>query len=258
MTELTSRKNETVVSMKKLGASAEFRRERREFFCDGEKLLAEAVKNGAEIRTVLCVSEPETELPSGTRVYRVPEDVLRSVSPMKNPGGTVFSAAMPEEARGLSGQMLVLENVQDPGNVGTVIRTANALGVETVALAGACADPFHPKTVRSTMGAIFRQRVVRAELSELRRYTESGGVLYGAALSKESVGVLDVSLSGASVAVGSEGRGLSQELLALCTGKIIIPMNPACESLNAAAAAAILLWEMRREAFLQGRGEKNV
>ena len=142
---------------------------------------------------------------------------------------------------------IVLENVQDPGNVGTVIRTANALNIGTVILTGACADLYQPKTVRATMGAFFRQNVIRLEREYLSDFLHDQGLpLYGAALSDKACDLRGLSLKHAAVAIGSEGQGLSEELLRLCDGELIIPMNPDSESLNAAVAASIVMWEMAR------------
>ena len=141
------------------------------------------------------------------------------------------------------------ENVQDPGNVGTVIRTANALGIGAVLLTGACADLYSPKTVRATMGAIFRQRTERYTLSSLTEALEGWGLpLVGAVLSERAQNILATDVTHCAVAIGSEGSGLSRELIDLCRNEVIIPMQPDSESLNAAVAASIFMWEMRGRA----------
>ena len=116
-----------------------------------------------------------------------------------------------------------------------------------VVLVGDCADCFSPKTVRATMGAIFRQRVMTLSLEQLPAFLHRHGLaLYGAALSERASDVRKVDITHSAVAVGSEGHGLSRELLALCDGEIIIPMDARSESLNAAVAASVLMWEMAR------------
>ena len=143
---------------------------------------------------------------------------------------------------------IVLENVQDPGNVGTVIRTASAMGIGAVLLLGDCADLYNPKTVRSTMGGIFRQRVIETDEAGLMSFLSENGLrLYGAALSEKAVDVRGVDIKNLAVAVGSEGKGLTQRLLSLCDGQLIIPMEPDSESLNAAVAASIVMWEIYRK-----------
>lgn len=245
--DITSRKNERVLRLKKLGASRSFRREQGEFLCDGEKLLWEAVKWHAEICDVFLCGElsEELTLPGSARLYRVTREVLEAVSPLKTPQNVVFSVKIPRwERKNELSSALVLENMQDPGNVGTVIRTANAFGVRAVVLVGETADPYSAKAVRASMGAVFREPVFEMTVEELlERKTVP---FYGAALSKGARDVRDVDLGNAAVAIGNEGSGLSEELLSRCDGTVIIPMNPACESLNAAAAAAVIAWEMAR------------
>jgi TrmH family RNA methyltransferase len=249
MNEITSRKNPLVVHLKKLGADGDYRRARGEFLCDGEKLLKEARGNGAEITAVLFSGTAPEGLPGSVPVYSVPHDIIESVSPLKTPQDILFSCRMPDSSRALSagGFHLILEGIQDPGNVGTVLRTAGAFNAGSVILTGGCADPYHPKTVRATMGAIFRQPVVSASLSDIMALKNAGLRIYGAALCPESRDVRDVTFHHAAVAIGSEGRGLSKELLSLCDEKIIIPMSPKCESLNAAVAASIIMWEAAKK-----------
>ena len=165
---------------------------------------------------------------------------------MANSPGPVFTVKIPENREDITPRnAIVLENVQDPGNVGTVLRTANALGIGAVVLTGACADLYHPKTVRATMGAIFRCRVWRCGAEELAALLRKSGLtLWGAALRGDTISLREARLERAAVAIGSEGRGLSEQLLALCDHTVKIPMSPRCESLNAATAASVLLWEM--------------
>ena len=243
---LTSRKNELIRRVRLLGADRAFRREAGEFVCDGTKLLREALAHGAFITTALWSGEPTENIP-GAALYRVPPELLDYVSPLKNAADVVFTVKIRPWAPAPPGRALVVETIQDPGNLGTILRTANALNIDTVLLTGDCADPYNPKTVRATMGAVFRQRFYEMERGELRDYlTAHGCRLYGAALSDSAADIRSVYLQGAAVAVGSEGRGLSEELLALCDGRIIIPMNENCESLNAAVAAAIIMWELTK------------
>ena len=245
MEHITSRKNRLIVHLRALGSDRGYRRETGAYLCDGEKLLREAVACGAVVDEVLCSRMPETPLPDTVRCFTAPEELLEYVSPLKSSRGPVFSVRMPAAADAAIRSAIVLENVQDPGNVGTVIRTANAFGMDAVILTGACADPYNFKCVRAAMGALLRQRVIEAELPEaVRLLRDSGLKLYGAALSAEARDVRKTDLRGAAVAVGSEGQGLSRELLDMCDGEIVIPMLPHSESLNAAVAASLLMWEM--------------
>ncbi len=245
---ITSRKNAEIVRLRALSADAECRRREREYVCDGTKLLNEALEKGAEIKTVLWREDPgEFILPAAVRQLVAPGDLFDYASPMKNSPGPLFTVAMAPEAEPVFQRAVILENVQDPGNVGTVIRTAAALGVDTVLLCGACADVYAPKTVRASMGAIFRERILRCASEEAAAFVKKNRLpLYGAALSERAADIRRVDLKNAAVAIGSEGRGLSEKLLSQCDGELIIPMTPGSESLNAAIAAAVVLWEMTR------------
>lgn len=248
MERITSRKNPVVLQLRALGRERAARAETGLFVCDGEKLLREALGSGARIDTVLWAEAPSCPLPDTVRQFIAPADLVASVSALKNSPGPVFTVAVePKPLPARPDRVVVLETVQDPGNVGTVLRTADALGMDAVLLTGACADLYSPKTVRATMGAIFRIPAAELPLDAVReQLTRWELPLYGAALSDMAQDLRDVPLRRAAVAVGSEGRGLSSELLSRCDGQLIIPMRPAAESLNAAVAASVIMWEMAR------------
>ena len=248
---ITSRKNELAAHIRKLSGSRSARRAAGEFVCDGPKLLAEALKWGAAVTTV--VAEEGTslpELPSAVRRVEVPADLLRSLSTTETPQGVLFlcrtpDLALPERLTG--GRYMVLDGVQDPGNLGTVWRTADAFGADGLVLVHSCADPWSPKTVRATMGACFRLPVWEADLHTLQARLDEGGVpLYATALREDTEDLRAQDLRRCAVVIGSEGRGVSEETLALCGKTLKIPMRTRCESLNAAVAAAVVLWEMAR------------
>lgn len=249
---ITSRSNPLVTRLRKLNSKRSARREEGVFCGEGPKLLSEAIKWGADLETVICaegVSIPE--LPEQTRVVEVPESLLPAVADTETPQGVVFvckssGLALPEKLEGK--RYLVLDGVQDPGNVGTIWRTADAFGADGLILCSGCADPYSPKTVRSTMGAIFRMPVYEASLEETAAKLSAAGIpLYTTALREDTVDVREVSLAKAAVIIGSEGRGVSDLALQLCQQTLKIPMTSRCESLNAAVAASVVLWEMARK-----------
>lgn len=246
MERITSRKNQRVQALRALGREKAFRRERGLFLCDGEKLLGEALANGADIAEIYLRGEKTDIALPDIPVYSLSEDVFDYASPLEHSPGplfTVCSRPVPESV--CPDRVIVLENVQDPGNVGTVLRTAAALGTEVVVLLGECADPYNPKTVRAAMGAHFRQRIWETDLETLCEKLQKWDLpLCGAALRSDSADVKSVPLRRAAVAVGNEGRGLSDTLLEKCSRRIILPMTAGSESLNAAVAASILMWEM--------------
>lgn len=247
---ITSRTNPLMTHLRRLASSRAYRREKGEFLCDSPKLLQEALLWGGEITTVIATEKAmPAEIPAA-RMVCVPEDVMRSVSPMETPQGVLFTCRMkkpplPERLTGC--HYAVLDTVQDPGNVGTILRTADAFACDGVFLSGGCADVYSPKTVRASMGAVFRVSAWETEAEILARLLRASEIpLYGAALRADTKDVRQVDFSRAAIAIGSEGRGLSEEMLSLCDTTIKIPMGARCESLNAAAAAAVLLWEMYR------------
>lgn len=141
--------------------------------------------------------------------------------------------------------MLLLDRIQDPGNLGTILRTADAFDLP-VLLTNGCADPFSEKTVRASMGAVFRRPPQSAPMEDVLRVCHAAGIPIAAtALSDTACDLREVDLKRHLVVIGSEGQGICPELLAASDRQIIIPMQPRCESLNAAVAAAIVLWQMR-------------
>ena len=248
---ITSRQNPLMTHLRKLGSSRSYRVKSGEYLCDGTKLLQEALKWSAPVKTALFSEGVDIpELPGSVRAVRVSEELMRSVSPMETPQGALFTVALPETKlpETLAGKhYLVLDGVQDPGNVGTILRTADAFDCDGVFLVNTCADLFNPKTARATMGAIFRREAYSVTPEELFALLQKSGVpLYGTALRDDTVPLAEADLARAAVAIGSEGRGLSQQLLDACAKTLKIPMSPRCESLNAAIAAAVVLWEMYR------------
>ena len=247
MERITSRKNPKIQYWKKLSGSAAFRRQNGEMICDGAKLLEEAVRWGVTV-TALAASEgtDAAELPDVPR-YLLPEDLMAYVSPMKTPQGIMFTCRIPENGMPAEGtRFVVLEGVQDPGNVGAVLRTARAMGYNGVYLLPGCADPYGPRAVRASMGAAFQLPVMEADYGDLDELKRRGVEIYAAALGEDSMDVRQAEYARSAVCIGSEGSGLSERLLRICTGRIRIPMESACESLNAAVAAGIIMWESVR------------
>ena len=247
MKTITSRKNPVAMHLKKLGNSRAYREERGEFLCDGIKLLEEAVSSGIEIVSVITSNEIPLALPSNTAIYNADRELIDSLSPLKNSQDTLFSCKTPPNYMDghseFKGTHILLDGMQDPGNVGAIIRTADAFNIDSVILTEGCADPFNPKTIRASMGAIFRQRINNVTMAELLALKESGTRFVGAAQGEDCLDIRSVRPDDAIIAIGSEGQGLSSDVLSLCDEKITIPIAPQCESLNAATAAAIIIWQ---------------
>lgn len=251
METITSRTNPLCTHLRKLAASVSYRRKSGEFLCDSPKLLEEALLWNGDLHTVVCTEKaPLPPIPAGVRMVQVPSDVMKSISPAETPQGVLSVCGMPDRTlpQRLEGKRyVVLDGVQDPGNVGTILRTADAFHADGLLLVNACADLYNPKTVRATMGAVFRCPVWSCGVEELRELLAASGLpLHGAALRSDTVDARTVDHSRCAIAIGSEGKGLSPEMLAACDKTVLIPMSEHCESLNAAIAASVLLWEAAR------------
>ena len=247
--KISSRKNALLQNVRKLLSSRSAREKQGLFVADGTKLLEEAIRFYPGLDTVILTEGVDVPgIPEQTRVVEVPEDVMASVSPMEAPQGALFLCRMPEKAAfAPKPGMLLLDGIQDPGNVGTILRTADAMDVPVVLLEG-CADPWNWKTVRSSMGAVFRVPVLQSNWETVSKACKAAGIPVGVtALSDRAVDIRTAPLGKMALVIGSEGRGVRREILDAADQELIIPMNPHCESLNAAIAAAIVMWQIRAE-----------
>lgn len=261
---ITSRKNPLVRSAALLGSSAAARRESRAFLCEGARLCGDVARSGLAIATCFFTAGAwEKYGPYLTEVlaacgeaYQVEEHVAALLSGTRNTQGVFCVCRWPGTLQeGIIGfaparSCLVLEDLQDPGNLGTILRTAEALGIGLVFLLGDCCDPLSPKALRASMGAVFRAVLIREpspqRLTELLK--EHGYVLHAAVPDNGTRKITEVDFAKGfhAVFIGNEGNGLRLETRGLCHDEVTIPMAGRAESLNAAAAATILLWEMRR------------
>lgn len=253
METITSRHNPLVAHLRRLASSGSYRRERGEFLCDSPKLLHEALLHGAELLTVAAtrgMTLPDG-IHAGVRLVEVPEDVMQLISPAKTPQGVVFTCRLPrtECPQTLTGaRYLALDGVQDPGNVGTIIRTADAAGLDGVLLSNQCADVFSPKVLRATMGSIFRMNLRTTDdlPGELTKLREKGYSILSSQLDGtpfyERQGVAERF----ALIIGNEGNGVSEQVQQTATHRVRLPMRGGAESLNAAIAAAIMMYELMR------------
>lgn len=249
MERITSRRNPICVHMKRLGESRGYRQEHGQFLCDGIKLLEEAVQSGVEVMAVLTASEIPYPLLVETRVYHCDRNIVDSVSPLKSSTGPVFTCSMPRERNPITseGTHILLDSLQDPGNIGAIIRTADAFGIKSVIMSKMCADAYNPKAIRASMGAIFRQEIHVMELAELEKLKYIGFRIIGAEAGEIQRDISGVPLQNSIVAIGNEGNGLSMDVRSLCDEMVTIPISHKCESLNAAVAAAIVMWEAAKQ-----------
>lgn len=244
---ITSRKNPLLQQLRRLLQSRSEREAAGEYIADGTKLLAEAVRWIPErLRTVVVTESVDPgELPPHVRLVEVPDDVMAQLSPSKTPQGALFTCALPSmEAPSIQPGTLILDGIQDPGNLGTILRTADAWD-RPVVLTPGCCDAFSHKTVRASMGAVFRTPPRFMSQEEVYGALRAAGIpLYVTALTPDALDVRQVALSKGAVVIGSEGKGVGEYFRTHADQTLIIPMTARCESLNAAVAAAVVLWQM--------------
>ena len=251
---ISSKTNAAVRILRELLHDKKSRDERGMFAAEGDHLCGELTSTDHEIELFAYTEAsarkyPETVNKLLERAHRaivITDALSEYISDTKTPQG-LFAAAekrteqLPENAR----KIVALDGVQDPGNVGTMIRTAEAFGIDGAVLLSGCADVYSPKTLRAAMGSAFRLPFVNCVPSGLSRLL-SGFTVYGAMLDNTAKRLGEVKFpEKTAIIIGSEGRGISPEVAELCSEKIYIPINGA-ESLNAAAAAAVLLWELSK------------
>ena len=243
---ITSRKNPQIQQLRKLISSRKERESAGLFVADGTKLFAEAVRWWDGLEQVYYTQKAGICVPEGVEGICVSEDIMTYISPMQTPQGALFVCRLPEKAAfAPSPGMLLLDGIQDPGNLGTILRTADALGVQVALLEG-CADPYSHKVVRASMGAVFRTKPVQSTWQEVFAACKIQNIpIAVTALSDKAQDIRNARLNTMAVVIGSEGQGVRQQILDAAQGELISPMNPNCESLNAAVAATIVMWQMK-------------
>ena len=265
--QITSRHNPLVRAAAALGSSSRERRERGLFLCEGARLCKDAVLS--DISPQICFFTQragerypkylEIILNASAEAYLISQPVAELLSSTKNPQGIFCVCPWPGADEGVIGfspdlPVLVLEGLQDPGNLGTILRTAEALGRFRVFLLGDCCDPYSPKAMRASMGAVFRLGLALEKDPErlCGMLTQKGYSCHGAVPDPQAVPVTELKLwqGRHAVFIGNEGGGLSPEVKGLCSDLITIPMRGRAESLNAAAAATVLLWELAKGEIL--------
>ena len=268
METITSVKNERVKAAAKLTSSAKARREQGLFVLEGLRLCMDVVRSGLRcaelfVSEEFCAkhgAEYEALVACSDEVFLVNDAVLEKLSDTRTPQGVCCVVRMAAPASLLSDErpaakLLLLENVQDPANLGAIARTAEALGISGLLVSGGC-DVYAPKALRASMGALLRLPVEMVDasregsepvLSLLEKAEALGFKTYASTPAADAVPVTEADFSGKVLCVvGNEANGVTPETMTACAERVTIPMAGRAESLNAAAAGAILMWEMVR------------
>ena len=248
METLSSLKNPKVLAWRSL-KEKKGRSEHRVFLVEGVRMVREALSSSFTVQALLLRDDfiPDFPLPESVPAYRLPAHVFQAVCDTRTPQG--IAAILSLQTRNADGpRLLALDGVQDPGNVGTIIRTADAAGFSGVLFSPDCADLFSPKVLRSTMGSIFRlgfsfPESLPAALEQLKKdgYSVLSSQLDGDPFYDRK----DVS-SSLVLVIGNEGSGVSGAVKAVATHRLCLPMRGGAESLNAAVAAGIMMYDLTR------------
>lgn len=246
---ITSLKNPKVTTWKSL-KDRKGRKETGCFLVEGRKMVEEAVASAFPVEAILVDADRQGEftLPAGLPAYSMPGHVLAAVCDTKTPQGIAAVVRMAEvELHGM--RLVAMDGVQDPGNVGTIIRTADAAGFDGVILTSQCADVFSPKVLRATMGSVFRMgiRVTDDLPGLLTRMVQEGASVLSSQLDGEPFYQRSPLNKRFVLVIGSEGNGVTDEVKAIATHKVKLPMRGGAESLNAAVAAGIMMYELTRD-----------
>ena len=260
---ITSRQNPKILEAISL-KDRKNRREKGLFFFEGKKLFEEALNRGVPLQTVFALEkalptkEQMERLPADCRVFAVNDSVYQKITEEKSPEGlfciaktidkyhkfaTIYN--IPSSFSASRKSLLMAVSLRDPGNLGTVIRSAVAFGCDELILSADCADLYSSKTVRASMGTLFDCpiTVVQDTESTIKELKEGGVAVYASALRRDAQKLCDLeNYPHCCFLVGNEGHGLPEELIDLCSGTVFIPMTEHAESLNASIAASILLY----------------
>jgi TrmH family RNA methyltransferase len=250
---LTSRQNPKITLLRNLMKSKKSRLEAGIFAAEGEKLFYEATASGLKPDNILIT---ENIYKNNSKFYEyaanlcniniISEEIAEYISNTKSPQGIFFTLKLLDKSENIDtigNSVIVLDGLQDPGNAGTIIRSADAFGIDGLVLTENCVDINSPKVIRSAMGSAFRLPIYKSKIEQLK---DKGFILIGATLSKKAEKLCDFTFPEKhAVIIGNEGSGISTEILNLCDKEIYVPIKNA-ESLNAATAASIIMYEMQK------------
>ena len=254
---ITSRSNGRIKEIIKLMSSGRFRAESGLFVVEGMRLCADAMQSDISFRTLI-ISDTAAEKHTETvkelehiscETITLPDSLFDTLSDTKSPQGIMAVCEKPNYTATIKtgGKYIALENLSDPANLGTISRTAEAIGLDALILSNDSCDPYSPKALRAGMGSLFRIPVIITDdfIGDIKSMKESGFRVYAAVVQPDALSIKEADFSGGLVAIiGNEGNGLTDEVKSAASAQVTIPMKGRSESLNAAAAASILIWEM--------------
>ena len=256
MIKVTSKDNNSLKEYRKLCGSRKHRLQTGKFALEGVRLICDYAKSGGAITDLILTEQGLErlggELPNAQRTLLITDQLAQAIAQTDTPQGVfaICEGRLCKEGlpRNTEKGALMLCSLQDPGNIGTIMRSAEAFGLSAVIMTADCPDAASPKVLRASMGAAARLDiyVVADAETAIKELRADGKTVYAAALGSKSVAVNTVSLDGAVVAIGNEGNGLSENVADACDKRVILPISEHSESLNAAMAATVFAWELCR------------
>lgn len=259
MQVITSKDNEMIKNIKKL-KEKKYRDEENKFLVEGIKMVQEAINENAKISKIVicedCINDGSIkqellyEIAKHDCIY-VSEKVFQNISDVTNPQG-ILAVIEKENGEDIISYdedvIVVLDGIQDPGNLGTILRTIDSVNLKQVILSEQTADPYNPKVVRSTMGAIYRVNMIRSKniIDTLKNMKKHKYDIVATSLQTDK-SIYDIDYKKKVIIIGNEANGVSKEVLDLANEKVKIPMIGKTESLNAAVATGIILYEYVRK-----------
>ncbi len=255
--KISTKRNENIKNIVKLTRCAKHRNKQNMFVAEGLRLCKELVNNNIKILSVFFTldllekqrKETKMILDTCDKVYQIDSNIMKYISDTKSPQGIICLCEKPLYSNELLDKILILEKIQDPGNMGTILRTAKAMCIDNIVLSKDCCDPFSPKVLRSCMGGIFSANIhLDVDIYQfVDKLNFLGYDTYASVVDKNSTKIQDIKFSRKSaVLIGNEGNGLTQKAISLCKYSFTLPMDEHSESLNAAIAAGIIIWEMSK------------
>ena len=257
---ITSKDNETIKHIKKL-KEKKYREEYREFIIEGAKMIEEAINEKANIKSIIICDDCKTqsaipnelmyEIAKKNCIY-VDQKIFSTITDVINPQGIMAVVEKPDnKAQQIDYTQdvyLILDNIQDPGNIGTILRTADSLDIKQIIVSKGTADVYNLKVVRSTMGAIFRVKVIEVEdLTKVIKEMKKQKIEVCATDLRTDKSIYDIDYSKTAIVIGNEANGVSEKVLEEASTRIKIPMLGKTESLNAAVATSVILYEAYRK-----------
>ena len=261
MQRISSKDNSLIKHIKKL-KEKKYRQQYGEYVVEGLKLIKEAINENAKIsKIIICESEDNTEMIENHLRYEiarfdcvlVPHNIFKTLSDVETPQGIMAIIEKSHASKKIDFNtdiIVALDDVQDPGNLGTILRTIDSIGLKQVLVSKNTVDCYNSKVIRSTMGAIFRVNVIECDdLCNTLTLTKNNGFKIMVTSLKAKKSIYDVKYQKKVIVVGNEANGVSESVIKIADEKLIIPLRGKTESLNVAVATGVILYEYVRQSL---------